>query len=47
MGVKRAKDSAFGGVWWLGVIDRVHEEGQTEDVGEKDEFLRVIQSVEE
>ena len=46
MGMEWTEHCAFGGVGWLGVIDRVDEQGETEDVGEKDEFLQVFQLAE-
>jgi len=39
VGMERPEDRAFGGVRGFGVVDRVDEEGETEDIGEEDEFL--------
>jgi hypothetical protein len=40
VGVERAEDGAFGGSRGFGVVNRVHEEGEADNVGEEDEFLR-------
>lgn len=40
MGVEGAEDGAFGGVWGLGVVDSVDEEGQAENVREKNKLLQ-------
>jgi hypothetical protein len=39
MGMEGAEDGAFGGEGRFRVVDGVDEEGETEDVGEEDEFL--------
>lgn len=38
--VKGPQHGTLSGVWRLGVVDVVNEEGETEDIGEEDEFLR-------
>jgi hypothetical protein len=39
MGMKRAKDRAICATFWLRVIDRINQQGKTQDVREEDEFL--------
>ena len=41
MGVEGTEDCTLGAGRWLGMIDAVHEEGESEDVREQDEFLEV------
>jgi len=38
--VEGPQDGALGGAGGLGVVDGVDEEGEAENVGEEDEFLR-------
>lgn len=40
VGVERSENGPLGGIGGLGVVNAVYEQGEAEDIGEEDEFLR-------